>query len=123
MDREEWMSSLKDKITGAAGVAKKKSEELVEITRIKFVIMDAEGEIKKLLADIGALIYEARKNESEIDESLTDKCEQIDTLYAEIAEAQARLDALKNLKSCASCGAKVAAGSEFCSACGTKIEE
>ncbi len=122
MDREEWMSSLKEKITGAAGVAKEKSKELVEITRIKFAIMDAESEIKKLLADIGTLVYQARKSETEIDETFSDKCEQIDTLYAEIADMQARLDEMKNLKTCGACGAKIATGSEFCSACGQKVE-
>lgn len=120
MEREEWMNSIKEKITTTAGAAKKKSGELVEITRLKFSIMDTEGEIKKLLSDIGTIVYEARKNDTEIDDSLTDKCDQIDGLYAQIAEAQARIDELKNLKTCASCGNKMASGNEYCPSCGAK---
>ena len=121
MDRDVWMSNLKEKIATTAGAAKEKSKELVEITRIKFAIMDTEGEIKKLLKDIGEMVYEARKNDSEIDDSLTDKCDQIDVLYAEIAEAQARLDELKSLRNCSVCGKKVSLGSDFCPCCGTRV--
>lgn len=120
MEKEELMNTIKEKITTTAGVAKKKSGELVEITRLKFSIMDTEGEIKKLLNDIGSMIYNAHKNDTEIDDSINDKCVEIDGLYAEITEAQARVDELRNLKSCASCGKKMPLGSEYCPACGTK---
>ena len=123
MERDELMNTIKEKITTTAGVARKKSGELVEITRLKFSVMDTEGEIKKLLSDIGTIVYEARKNDTEIDDSLTDKCDQIDVLYSQIAEAQARIDELRNLKTCDACGKKMAAGNDFCPSCGAKATD
>ena len=121
MEKEELMNTIKEKITTTAGVAKKKSGELVEITRLKFSIMDTESDIKKLLNDIGGIIYEAHKNDTEIDDSLGDKCVEIDGLYAKIAEAQGRIDELRKLKTCTSCGKKMPLENEFCPACGTKV--
>lgn len=123
MDKDVWMSDLKDKITTTASAAVRKSGELVEITRIKFAIMDTEGEIKKLLRDIGTIVYEARKNNTEIDDSINDKCEQIDELYEEIEEAQERLIELRSLQVCPDCGKKVKISCEYCPSCGSFIGE
>ncbi len=123
MGKEEFVSTLMEKLSRTVDVTKKKSGELVEITRLKFAIMDTEGEIKKLLSEIGTIVYEARKNDTEIDESLAEKCDRIDALYAEIEESQKRMDVLRSVKVCPSCEKKMPADCEFCPSCGLKVAD
>ena len=45
--------NIKETISNAAKTAVNKSNELVEATKLKFAISDAEGEIKKLYEKMG----------------------------------------------------------------------
>lgn len=115
--------NIKETISNAAKTAVNKSNELVEATKLKFAISDAEGEIKKLYEKMGKGIYDSFKSGEEPSEDLKDTCAQIDKLYESLDELKAKLREYKNVKLCANCGAEMDADSAFCSKCGEKADE
>lgn len=114
--------NIKETISNAAKTAVNKSNELVEATKLKFAISDAENEIKKLYEKMGKGIYDSFKSGEEPSEDLKDTCEQIDKLYESIEELRAKLREYKKVKLCKSCGAEMDIDSSFCSKCGEKAD-
>lgn len=72
-------------------------------------------------AAIGAAYYEKHKDEEELDEAeqfflIREALEEIERMKAEVLKIQKAME-------CPTCGAKMAAGSVFCSSCGAKMND
>jgi len=113
--------SIKSTISNTAKSAAKKSNELVEITKLKMSISNLEMDITRLMGDIGESVYDAYKNGEGTAEDLPDICEQIDIKYADIEESREKLRKLKNVKLCPTCKNEVDPEAVFCSKCGQKF--
>lgn len=115
------VNSIKQSIEKAAKTAVSKSTELLEVTKLKISIADAESEIDRLMRDIGRTIYEAYSKNEEPNEDISETCLMIDAKYAEIEEKQARIIECKNMIACPNCGKGIEKGSDYCSKCGEKL--
>ena len=117
------IANIKETLGKAFKTGVDKSNEFVEITKLKFSIADIEGDIAKLMREIGETVYEAYKDNKEPDEAINEKCAEIAEKYANIAEMRAKLNELKNITICPKCGAPMDKDSLFCAKCGEKLAE
>ncbi|MBO4897271.1 MAG: zinc-ribbon domain-containing protein [Clostridia bacterium] len=117
------ISDFKETISNVAESVKSKSSEIFESTKIKFALSDAEGEVSKLMREIGRCVYESYKSGEEPDETIHENCEAIDAKYKEIEEMRSKLRGIKNISVCPECGAEISNESAFCNKCGAKLSE
>lgn len=117
----EWFEQVKDTVKKTASAAYDKSEQLVEITKLKFAINGVKNEIDKLYTELGKLCYKAAQGEDtkdagdEIIKAITEKSEALDSLNSELLQ-------VKNIRVCPKCGKPLPEKGSFCAYCGEKSE-
>lgn len=116
-----FLSSLKKNITGTARDVKRKSEDMVEITKLSLSIGSDEEKLKKLLYELGAGVYKSYCGSLEGDHS-DQNCAEILKLEGVITGNKEKILILRGNAECKECGAVVDADSIFCSKCGGKID-
>lgn len=92
-----FLKNLTEKAASAAKVAADKSQEMVEVGKLKLHITQLEGEIKKMKLELGELIYEAYSKDSEFPaEQVAKLGGDITAKYAEIEEAKAKIQEVQS---------------------------
>lgn len=120
MDIIEKIISNVEKTTKAVV---QKSNDVVEITKVKMAISNAENEAQEVVYEIGQLVYEAYKNGEGNPELVEEKCIKLDEIRKDIDNKRNQYAKLRNLKRCANCERENDADAIFCSKCGTKLPE
>lgn len=118
----EFLGVVREKLTTATKSAAKKTNEIVEVTKLKAAISDELATVDKTLRSIGEAIYETYKTGEEGDASLEEKCTALDEAYERIEELNARIAELKNTKICPTCKKLMEKDAVFCSVCGERFE-
>lgn len=118
----DFLDVLKEKINHTTRVVAKKSNELVEITKLRAEASDVEGEIDKTLRCIGQALYEAYKTGDDGYASIEEACKELDVAYARVADIQAKIAELRHVKKCPACGKDMERDAAFCSVCGVRFE-
>ena len=106
--------------------AKKKANELKEISKIKYGVYDLGQDVKKLYAEIGKKVYENLRNDSTLPEDIKMKCDILEAKLAKIESLRAKESYVKNNPEgiyCPSCGRFCDLGVNFCPSCGTELAE
>ena len=120
------MSFFEDVINttkSAAATAGKKTDEAVRFTKLKIKESQTTSDIKSHFEKLGEMAYEMKKSEN-ADVALFDaEIEEIDKLYAKLAEINHLLDDLRQEVTCTVCGAKTKSENAFCPKCGAKLPE
>jgi hypothetical protein len=119
----EFLNEFKEKFAKTAKIAVKKSNELVEITKLSFNSSEIQGEINDIYKQIGRIIYESYCEGALFGDDITTKCEKITGKSKDLAEIKEKLSVLKNIKVCQNCKRDVPAASIYCPSCGGKIED
>jgi rubrerythrin len=114
-----FFDSVKETVTNAGTATASKAKELAEITKLKNAIATKEREIKDAYEEIGKLYYETHKDAQEV--GFSDAIDQIDAAKQVIAQKQAELNEVKNVKICPNCGSVIDEGSMFCAKCGQSV--
>jgi hypothetical protein len=91
----DFFNNVGKKLGSAAKTATKKSEELVEITKINLSIGNEEDKVKKLFTEMGKELYSQYISGESCEESIIKKCEEIKTVEDNI---EALREKVKNLK-------------------------
>lgn len=87
-----FLKNLQEKAVTAAKVVGDKSQEMMEVGKLKLHITQLEGDIKKLKLDLGELVYEAFSKDTEFPaEEVTKLGGEISAKYAEIEETKAKI--------------------------------
>lgn len=120
---KENFEDLKKTITDKAEVAKKATEEAVEIQKIKSQIRNMERSNERDFSDMGKKIYEKFKNSDVVDTEFVEFCEAIAGREEAIAAAKKQIADIKGLSVCPNCKENVNADVVFCPKCGTKLED
>ncbi|MBQ7717802.1 MAG: zinc ribbon domain-containing protein [Clostridia bacterium] len=115
------ITSIKETLGKAIKTGVDKSNEIVEITKLKFALSDIESDISKLMRDIGESVYEAYKENKEPDEEINANCALIAEKYEQAEEMRAKINELKKLTQCPKCGCAMDKDAQFCSKCGEKL--
>lgn len=96
-----FFKNLSEKAVSTAQAIGSKSQDMVEIGKIKLSISQIEGDIKKLKFEIGELVYDAHTKSQEIPTELlnkinfdiTEKMTEIELLKVKIQEVNEKPDA------------------------------
>ncbi len=103
-------------------VVAKKTEQTVEIQKIKSQIHVMEKNNDRDYRDIGKIIYDKFKKGEGADAEFIELCDAIAEREEAIAKAKEEIAGIKGLDVCPNCDAHIEPNATFCSKCGTKID-
>ena len=118
---EDVLSKLKKNFGETAEVIGKKTENFVEIQKLKSQIHTANHEIAQNYEEIGEMIYRRYQQGETLDAELTAICEDITELKAEVASCKDEIGQYRGEEVCPECGASVPANAAFCMKCGAPM--
>lgn len=109
------------KAKGFFDSACKKTDEVVNVSKLKFELSSAENKLDKAYLTLGKVQYDVLKGNEDLEPQLkaivldvNEKLEAVETLRNEIAK-------LTGKGVCKECGAVLNSGAVFCSSCGKKV--
>ena len=106
---------------GAAESVGKKTDEWVELGKMKLKISELHRDINAAYEGLGRLVYDSRKSDEAIDDMIDACVEQLDELNHELEELEEKAMLTKNAVRCAKCGAANNSTAQFCNQCGEKL--
>lgn len=117
----EFLDQVKKTATDVAQKVAKKSNELVEVSKIKYEVYDLNADIKKLYTEIGKQVYNQMKNSEALPEEISMKCEIIEAKFAKIEALKRKEKDLKKQITCPVCQKECADTDEVCPYCGADL--
>lgn len=114
---------LVNKAKGLADMAGRKTEEMLEISKLKYNCVQLNNEIQRSYEKLGAFAYKFHKTGEENPELVEMCVNEIDTLLEKLRELTERIDEAQNKVRCPSCGSMNDSGAQFCMKCGGKLPE
>lgn len=117
------LESLGKTISEKAEVVSKKTEEAVEIQKIKSQIRTMERSNERDFQDIGKMVYDQFKKANAVGAELVELCEAIANREESIAEYKKQVAEIKGLDVCPNCEEHLEPGVTFCPKCGVKVEQ
>ena len=105
----------------AADVASKKTGEVVEISKLKYQVKQAEWDIEKAYAKLGAIVYESKRSAEDLSDVISISVAEVDDLNLKLDLLEEKLRAYKNVTKCASCGKDNDTDLAFCGHCGKPL--
>lgn len=118
----DFLTDIGKKITETAKTVTRKSEDIVEITKLNLAIGSGEEKIKRLFYETGSELYKSFLEGQGFGEYFDAKCNEIKEIEADIARIKERILTLKGNKTCKACSAVVDIEVNFCPNCGEKVE-
>ncbi|MDK2821303.1 MAG: hypothetical protein PWP31_1268 [Clostridia bacterium] len=110
------------KIESGLGLVTKRSEELVEVTKLKFKKSSLEKQIEEKQLEIGRIIYLAYSQNTTGNEEVAAICNDIKELEKQIDEINKRIESSQPPEiKCPNCGAVSGIDASYCSKCGEKL--
>lgn len=127
---KEFMDNLGEKVNDVVKTIGEKTEKLssktqdiVEVQKLKAQIRGLEQNNEVDLCDIGEVIYAKYKDGVEVDKDVVVLCEEIKQRMETIAGLEKEVIDLKGQEACEGCGKPVDKTAAFCSSCGKKVEK
>ncbi|MDD2956282.1 MAG: zinc-ribbon domain-containing protein [Oscillospiraceae bacterium] len=114
---------LVNKAKGLADMAGKKTEEMLEISRLKYSCVQLNNEIQHSYEKLGAFTYKFQKTGEENPELVEMCVKEIDGLLEKLKELTARIDEAQHRSRCSACGAMNEEKAAYCIKCGAKMPE
>lgn len=122
----DFLNKLGKKASETYQVTKEKTVKFSNEVKLKGKISDVKANINQVYKEIGELVYEQFKSNTDKKEDIELKCQVISNLNDEISKLEAEILALKETKKCIACGEEIDSKADFCSKCGKeqpKVEE
>ncbi len=118
---ENFFKNLKQAFTETAEVVTKKTEDVVEIQKLRSKIHNAKKNVEVDYKKLGTIIYQRYLSGEAVDEELANICVAIDDMLAEVEKYKDELAEKKGLNICDSCEASNPKDAAFCMKCGSKL--
>ena len=118
---ENFFKNLKQAFTETAEVVTKKTEDVVEIQKLRSKIHNAKKNVEVDYKKLGTIIYQRYLSGESMDEELANICVAIDDMLAEVEKYKDELAEKKGLNICDSCEASNPKDAAFCMKCGSKL--
>lgn len=109
------------KLTETGKVIGDKTKQVSEATQLSYKMTVAEKEKEALFAVLGKTVYEQVKADSQ--SPFFEDCEKITAKQDEIDDLKKKLDAIKGIIICGSCGAECDSKNDYCGKCGAKLNK
>ncbi|HYF81482.1 MAG TPA: zinc-ribbon domain-containing protein [Clostridia bacterium] len=119
----DLLNDIGKKITETAKSVTKKSEDIVEITKLNLTIGSEEDKIKRMFYEIGSELYRSYTNGKPIGDFYDSKCNEVKQIEENIKAIKERILLLKGNKICKTCNTVVDAEVNYCPNCGEKLEK
>ena len=116
-------NSLLDKAISVANVAGKKTEEMVEASKLKIQEVSVNADLANCYEKIGSLVYSSKKFGADNEKEIAQLIAQADELLEQLAQLQAKREEIRKVRKCPNCGASCATDAHFCSRCGMVLHE
>ena len=121
MRNEDFFESLRQTLTDTAEVVGKKTEDLVEIQKLRSRIRNAQRNMETDYKKLGEIIYQRYIGGAVLDEELADVCSKIMELQKETASYKEELAGRKGQNVCPVCGSSNPRDAAFCMQCGAPM--
>lgn len=121
MRNEEFFDSLRQTITGTAEVVGKKTEDILEIQKLRSRIRNAQRNVELDYKKLGEIIYQRYVSGADLDDELTEVCSLIMELQKQTASYKEELANRKGQAICPACGCGNPRDAVFCMHCGALI--
>ena len=122
---KELLDRIRDTAIGAADtaadtarVAGRKAGQMVDIAKLNVQLFDLSGAYQDILRQLGQVMYNTHRGQSEDGEALSALLSQADELNEKITELKARIADLRHSRACPACGAACGKDDQFCRRCG-----
>lgn len=99
----------------------KKANELLAVAKLNIKIMELKGNVKTQMQELGELLYATHTGNPTESDVLLEKLQEIDALYAQIAEYEEQIGKETAVPTCSTCGAEIQEDAAFCGECGEKL--
>ena len=130
---EDRVKELMDRIRGTASaaadacadtarVAGRKAGQIVDVAKLNVQLFDLNGELNDVLRQLGQVMYDAHRGQAGGDESIPDLLARTDELNEKIDGMKDRVSALRQSRTCGTCGAVCGREDKFCRSCGQPLE-
>lgn len=120
---KEFFEDLGKFITETAGNVGKKTEEVMEVQKLKSQIRSLERSNQGDLTDLGKIIYERFRKEKAVDGELEVICEEIRKRRMIIVAFEKKLADMKGVKECENCQELIEKDMKFCPHCGAEVKK
>ena len=115
-------SAAADACTDTARVAGRKAGQIVDVAKLNVQLFDLNGELNDVLRQLGQVMYDAHRGRAGGDESIPDLLARADELNEKIGGMKDRVSALRQSRTCGTCGAVCGREDKFCRSCGQPLE-
>lgn len=117
------IDELLNKAKAVAGAAGKKTEEMLEASKLKIQVVQINSDIEKIYKRIGELMYSQSRNNISASAEIEEAMNQIDKLYIDAAAFNEKINGMQKFVKCANCGAANSSDSIFCARCGRTLSK
>ena len=118
-----FFDGLSKKITETVDVVGKKTNDLVEIQKLRNQISNLEKNMDRNYILLGKMMFDKYQNGEDLCDQAKAYCEEITGSAVLIEEYKAEIAEIKGLRPCSNCGEAVANDVVFCPKCGRKVDD
>ena len=111
------------KAKAAATVLGEKAGQYVDISKLKFKLIELKSDLKSEYENLGKCTYENNKKNIENSSDITVCIAQIDNLKLQIEELERQMATMKNKVICHACRSQNEINAVYCTKCGKKISD
>lgn len=115
------LDNLFNKARDVANDMGKKANDVVEVSKLKLSVVSLGSDIDKAYQKLGLMTYEMEKSGTRNNELIDGCVAEIDSLKVKLDEVNEKVDGIRNVFRCESCGNAVDAGAQFCPMCGSLV--
>lgn len=119
--KESRLKSFVKNATGAVGTVADKTEELIDLKKVKIEMKAEKEKLDGCYRNIGELYYGQFREGTDNADPIAAAVSEADEIAARISELEVKLAALQNNTICPCCKKEVSMEAAFCQYCGTKF--
>lgn len=116
-----FLDDLKLSAKNVVDFAEKKTDSVVEISKLKYQQMTLGNELEELMSHLGNAVYSMIKANYDNKDLVNSLIAEIDEVKESLKEVNEKIAAKKDQILCPACGAKNEKDSSYCCKCGNKL--
>ena len=120
---DEFVDEFVFMAKNAADVAGKKTGEVVEVARLKYQQKQAEWDLEKSYAKLGAIYHESQNSKEDFRDAIELAMNEITGLKENIKKIEESIRAYRKVQRCGKCAADNDVSALYCSGCGSPLDD
>lgn len=119
----DYFDKVADGVRSTAETIGKKTQDVVDISKLKLNAYEINSEIKKRFEALGRIVYDAKQGDYNCDIVIEENIRGINVLFERLSEINNKIAKLKNKVCCNKCSAINESDAVFCSKCGCRLSD